>query len=292
MEAFAFSATVAAMGIVWWGVSHYGKSKGWNAALRHVLGICCGFLAMMVVLVVLVIAPATSDNKGGSRPLLNGDVPPPLAELMPGDSIAVDNGLLTIAVPMPDVDMNIFNSRVGLVCASLWMPESGADVAPVAPRWSGVDRVRVVNRSGSHGFDFHGGDLDCADYAELTGAAATEFIARRFTEFGKLSADDRAAICRDDLKCWAEQYITEASVYCARDIERLGAYSSRWTAGTFEQKFSRYSWLDKDKGTLTYMGDSIEFQNGFGAYQAHVYACDFDPASNQVLDVRASAGRL
>jgi len=53
-----------------------------------------------------------------------------------------------------------------------------------------------------------------------------------------------------------------------------------------------YGWLDKCAGTLTYAGDSVEFQTPLGAYQRVSYECDFDPATNKVLDVRARAGRL
>ena len=35
-----------------------------------------------------------------------------------------------------------------------------------------------------------------------------------------------------------------------------------------------------------------EFQNGFGAFQKHIYECDFNPANNQILDVRARPGQL
>jgi RNA polymerase subunit RPABC4/transcription elongation factor Spt4 len=100
------------------------------------------------------------------------------------------------------------------------------------------------------------------------------------------------ATCRKELACWAEKALISAGVYCKEPIERLGKYSSRWTDGTFDMKFSRYRWLNQEKGTVTYLGDKIEFQNGFGAYQAHYYECDFEPASSQVLDVRAAPGRL
>lgn len=83
-----------------------------------------------------------------------------------------------------------------------------------------------------------------------------------------------------------------ASVYCKASVERLAKYTSRWTDGTFETKFSRFRWLNKEQGTLTYIGDKIEFQNGFGAFQKHIYECDFNPANNQILDVRARPGQL
>jgi len=95
-----------------------------------------------------------------------------------------------------------------------------------------------------------------------------------------------------DLQCWGDKNSVGASVYCATPVEKLAKYSAKWTDGTFELKFSRFRWLDKDKGTLTFIGDKIQFQNGFGAYQNHIAECDFDPNGNKVLDVRARPGRL
>lgn len=100
------------------------------------------------------------------------------------------------------------------------------------------------------------------------------------------------ATCRKDLQCMGDKYTVAAGVYCKDPIVRLGKYSARWTDGTFEPKMSHFRWLNKEKGTLTFIGDKIEFQNGFGAYQKHIYECDFNPTGNQVLAVRAEPGQL
>lgn len=100
------------------------------------------------------------------------------------------------------------------------------------------------------------------------------------------------ATCMKDLKCWGEKYLSSASVYCKTPVEKLAKYSARWTDGTFEMKFSHYRWKNQAQGIVTYIGDKIEFQNGFGAFQPHIYECDFNPATNAVLAVKASPGRL
>lgn len=100
------------------------------------------------------------------------------------------------------------------------------------------------------------------------------------------------ASCKGDLQCWGDKNIIGAGVYCDDYVEKLAKFSVRWTDGTLEPKFSRFRWLDQETGTLTYVGDKIQFQNGFGAYQAYTYECDFDPASSTVLDVRAWPGRI
>lgn len=100
------------------------------------------------------------------------------------------------------------------------------------------------------------------------------------------------ATCRKTLQCWGDKHSISGGVYCKDPVEKLAKFSARWTDGTFETKFSHFRWLNQSKGTLTLIGDKIEFQNGFGAYQGHIYECDFDPATDQVLAVRASPGRL
>jgi hypothetical protein len=94
------------------------------------------------------------------------------------------------------------------------------------------------------------------------------------------------------LDALADKFIIRATVYCKRDIEKLSSYNSRWTDGFFETKFSKVRWLDIKKGVISYMGDKIEFQNVFGAYQNYIYECDFDTTSQKVLDTRAYPGRL
>ncbi|WIE52390.1 hypothetical protein [Pseudomonas sp. GM17] len=100
------------------------------------------------------------------------------------------------------------------------------------------------------------------------------------------------AACRKDLQCMGDKYGIAAGVYCKDPVTRLAKYTARWTDGTFEPKFSHFRWLDKEQGTLTFIGDKIEFQNGFGAYQKHIYECDFNPQDNQVLATRAEPGQL
>lgn len=59
-----------------------------------------------------------------------------------------------------------------------------------------------------------------------------------------------------------------------------------------ESKFSHFRWKNQGKGVMTFIGDEIQLQNGFGAWQNYAYECDYDPSSEQVLDVRAREGRL
>ena len=58
-----------------------------------------------------------------------------------------------------------------------------------------------------------------------------------------------------------------------------------------EPKLTRWR-STQDGNVFTYVGDSIEFQNGFGAWQPHVYECDYNVITERVIDVRARPGRL
>lgn len=93
--------------------------------------------------------------------------------------------------------------------------------------------------------------------------------------------------CHLDLQCWGDKHFIAASVRCPAHVEKLAKYSHKWTDGTLDPKFSSFAWADQEEGTLTYIGDKIQFQNGFGAMQNHTYECDYDPNTESVLDVRA-----
>lgn len=105
-------------------------------------------------------------------------------------------------------------------------------------------------------------------------------------------AQAETACKSDDLQCLGDKGVVGAGVYCKDDVERLATHSVKWTDGTFETKFSRFRWADQAAGTITYVGDKAEFQNGFGAFTPMVYECDLAKDNKTVLDVRAREGRL
>jgi len=104
----------------------------------------------------------------------------------------------------------------------------------------------------------------------------------------KKAAEEKCA--EDDLQCLGNKGIVAAGIYCPKEIEKLAKYNVKWTDGSFEVKFSRFKWLDKKLGVITYMGDKAQFQTGFGAYQAVTYECDM--LDKYVLGVHVNEGRL
>lgn len=102
----------------------------------------------------------------------------------------------------------------------------------------------------------------------------------------------RQAECQADLACWAQQHRVDATIACQPEIERLARFRFEWTDGMLGQKLTRYAWAGEPGGPVAYLGDAIQFENGFGAMQRHIYACTFDAAAGRVLAVEAEPGRL
>ncbi len=131
--------------------------------------------------------------------------------------------------------------------------------------------------------------------AKCTGGDDEKTVAPKQTEAPKQTAAEKAAAdaaCMKDLQCWGGKHNGAAGIYCDDYVEKLAKYSHKWTDGIFESKFSHFRWKDKSKGYITYIGDKIKFQNGFGAWENYIYECDLNPETNTVVDVRAMAGRL
>ncbi|WP_259215720.1 zinc ribbon domain-containing protein [Shewanella baltica] len=105
-------------------------------------------------------------------------------------------------------------------------------------------------------------------------------------------SDNTDAECLKTLQCWGEKHAISAGAYCQRPIEKLAKYSFEWLDGAFTPRFSYYRWKDQSQGLVTYIGDKIKLQNGFGAWSNYTYECDFNPATNTVIDVRIGQGTL
>lgn len=138
------------------------------------------------------------------------------------------------------------------------------------------------------------GFTDAATYRAHLQKVAEQALAEKIAkaeEDRKLKEAAEAA-CSSDLQCWAKKYAVEAAVTCQPLIEKMAKWDHRWTDGILEPKFSRLRWGDKKRGIVTYIGDKLQLQNGFGAWGNVIYECDFDPKSDRVADIRIIQGRL
>ena len=109
-----------------------------------------------------------------------------------------------------------------------------------------------------------------------------------------LSAEEQARIdaeCRSMLECWHERYRFAAENACTSALEARAKYDFQWTDTWSERKFDEKltKWKDQDKGHLTYFGDKLRLQNGFGAFQTVLYRCDYDGTERRVLDTRIAS---
>lgn len=86
--------------------------------------------------------------------------------------------------------------------------------------------------------------------------------------------------CRQDLQCWGGEHQMLATFACQPLVEAAAQYSYEWTDGFLGSKFGRWRWEDRAAGTLAYTGNSVKFQNGFGAWQNMTYWCEYDPATD------------
>jgi len=101
---------------------------------------------------------------------------------------------------------------------------------------------------------------------------------------------EEVAACRADIKCTGEGHALTASIACRRALEAQAKYAARWPDDFPSWAYSE--WLDLDKAAVVYLGDRLQLQNGFGAWENYTYSCTFDPDSGRVLEVYLAPGRI
>lgn len=125
-------------------------------------------------------------------------------------------------------------------------------------------------------------------FANITGQTKT----KEETNESKKKREEEYEKCKLDIQCWGDKHSFRAISVCKDLIERNAKYSFKWTDGVLEPKLSRFRWKNKEQLTLTYFGDKVQFQNGFGAWQNMIYQCDYDPINEKVLSVKVEPGRF
>ena len=91
--------------------------------------------------------------------------------------------------------------------------------------------------------------------------------------------------CLKDRECASDRWVAEADAYCAPHIERYAKYSHKWTTGFLGMKFDRITLVGPKYREVRFVGDKVEFQNGFGAWQRMDYSCIYDPKNESVIQV-------
>lgn len=111
----------------------------------------------------------------------------------------------------------------------------------------------------------------------------------------KRAAAEKAAeeaACRADFECWGREQRFAAEAACKRQIERRARFDHEWTDSWTKPTFSFFAWRDEAAGVMTYFGDQLKLQNGFGAWAKMSYSCDFDMDAGIAVAVTISEGRL
>ena len=85
--------------------------------------------------------------------------------------------------------------------------------------------------------------------------------------------------CRNDLQCWGDKHSLRATSVCRPLIENSAKYDYEWTDGWLGAKLTKFRWKSRKTGVISYYGDQIKFQNGFGAWMRIGYWCDYNPAT-------------
>ena len=106
-----------------------------------------------------------------------------------------------------------------------------------------------------------------------------ERVEREFVISDKDKEKAEIATCSKRLQCWGDKHNLAATFACQPLIEELAKYDYEWTDGWLGAKLERFRWQDRKAGTLSYTGNKIKFQNGFGAWQRVTYWCHYDPAA-------------
>ncbi len=127
------------------------------------------------------------------------------------------------------------------------------------------------------------------DTTALAAFDAREESKKRAAEAAK---QQKEAECLADVQCLASRNTVGAALACKTAVERLANYDFKWTDQLLDIKFPKIRWRDQSKGQITFIGDSLKVQNGFGAWQNVVYSCDYDTQSKMVIYASAEPGRL
>lgn len=107
----------------------------------------------------------------------------------------------------------------------------------------------------------------------------------------KILGWDKTIPCeKNDIKCIAEKNIAEASLLCPEKIEAQAKYDHLWGDNDMFKRFAlKKGGQDK---VITYIGDNIKLQNGFGAWQWYTYKCDLELNSMSVVGAYLIPGKI
>ncbi len=110
-----------------------------------------------------------------------------------------------------------------------------------------------------------------------------ERLAKEEKERERRESAEKLERNKNDAEWLGNQYGLIATPSCKRAVQSLARYDYEWTDGWLDMKFPSFLSEVKEPFTVTFTGDRIKFQNGFGAWQKKQYYCDYDVKRAQVV---------
>jgi hypothetical protein len=107
--------------------------------------------------------------------------------------------------------------------------------------------------------------------------------------FGAFSFVSMGAANKSKSESPVEKYMFHAGVDCKPLIERHAKYSVKWTDGLLGGIFSK---AGQNGNVISYYGDKVQLQNGFGAYATYSYKCNYNTVTGTTDLVALEKGRL
>lgn len=98
------------------------------------------------------------------------------------------------------------------------------------------------------------------------------------------------AECAPGQPCWPTRHQSAAMLACKPHIEARAKNQARWPHGYPEPVYAEA--LDDPAGGVVYLGDDVQFQNGFGAWTWYIYACHYDPTTRRAIRLEMAEGRI
>lgn len=98
--------------------------------------------------------------------------------------------------------------------------------------------------------------------------------------------------CKKSLKCWSMQNELNAIMKCQSSVDRFAKYSTEWTDSITKPIFKGNEWANEKEGIIRYLGDTVKFQNGFGAWTNMIYMCEFNPATSMITHIEVKEGKI
>jgi len=101
--------------------------------------------------------------------------------------------------------------------------------------------------------------------------------------------------CNQNVQCvGAKIFTVEARAACIDGLERMAIYRHKWTDNWHEDRIIGYKWKDESKTIMQGIGNKLEIENGFGAWQQVAYACEVNAADSRLINiiVENKAGRV